>query len=102
MWALGVVLYTMLYGQFPFYDSVPHELFRKIKSAEFIIPGYAQHSLKQKVSWLNLYTLFCTILVSYTLTSRYSKKSSSYSMGHENNCEMFSAVVIQTFFVFHI
>lgn len=38
MWALGVVLYTMLYGQFPFYDSVPHELFRKIKAAEFTIP----------------------------------------------------------------
>ena len=27
MWALGVVLFTMLYGQFPFYDSVPQELF---------------------------------------------------------------------------
>ena len=31
MWALGVVLYTMLYGQFPFYDNVPQELFNKIK-----------------------------------------------------------------------
>lgn len=39
MWALGVVLFTMLYGQFPFYDSVPQELFRKIKAAEFIIPS---------------------------------------------------------------
>ncbi|RWS02349.1 serine/threonine-protein kinase 40-like protein [Dinothrombium tinctorium] len=38
MWALGVVLFTMLYGQFPFYDSVPQELFRKIKSAEYSIP----------------------------------------------------------------
>jgi len=38
MWALGVVLYTMLYGQFPFYDSVPQELFRKIKTAEYVIP----------------------------------------------------------------
>lgn len=37
-WALGVVLFTMLYGQFPFYDSIPQELFRKIKSAEYSIP----------------------------------------------------------------
>ncbi|GFY45560.1 hypothetical protein TNIN_266871 [Trichonephila inaurata madagascariensis] len=39
MWALGVVLFTMLYGQFPFYDSVPQELFRKIKAAEYTIPS---------------------------------------------------------------
>ena len=58
MWALGVVLFTMLYGQFPFYDSVPQELFAsrlslsccpkhvmiwpffptEIKSAEYTIP----------------------------------------------------------------
>ena len=43
MWALGVVLYTMLYGQFPFYDSIPHELFRKIKTAEFLLPKYVMH-----------------------------------------------------------
>jgi serine/threonine-protein kinase 40 len=38
MWALGVLLYTMLYGQFPFYDNTPHELFRKIKAVEYTIP----------------------------------------------------------------
>lgn len=40
LWALGVVIFTMLYGQFPFYDSVPQELFRKIKTATFTIPKY--------------------------------------------------------------
>lgn len=44
MWALGVVLFTMLYGQFPFYDCNPQELFRKIKAAEFSIPADNQVS----------------------------------------------------------
>lgn len=39
MWALGVVLFTMLYGQFPFYDSIPTQLFNKIKSADYTIPN---------------------------------------------------------------
>ena len=37
MWALGVLLYTMLYGQFP-YDDDPEELFKKIKAADYVIP----------------------------------------------------------------
>ena len=28
----------MLYGQFPFYDSIPQELFRKINCANYKIP----------------------------------------------------------------
>lgn len=39
MWSLGVVLYMMLYGKFPFYDQEPSELFRKIKKADFDIPS---------------------------------------------------------------
>ena len=38
MWALGVLLYTMLYGQFPFYGDDPEELFKKIKAADYVIP----------------------------------------------------------------
>ena len=38
MWAMGVLLYTMLYGQFPFYDNNPQELFKKIKTADYTIP----------------------------------------------------------------
>ncbi|XP_063865975.1 uncharacterized protein LOC135103507 isoform X2 [Scylla paramamosain] len=38
MWALGVVLFTMLYGHFPFYDVQPQELFRKIKAAQYTLP----------------------------------------------------------------
>lgn len=40
MWALGVVLFMMLYRQFPFFESTPTALFKKIKSAEYFIPMY--------------------------------------------------------------
>lgn len=39
MWALGVVLFTMLFGQFPFYDSSPPLLFNKIRAADYTIPS---------------------------------------------------------------
>lgn len=38
LWALGVVLFTMIYGQFPFYDSVPSALFAKIKAVDYALP----------------------------------------------------------------
>ncbi|KAK3603549.1 hypothetical protein CHS0354_027973 [Potamilus streckersoni] len=56
MWALGVVLFTMLYGQFPFYDSIPQELFRKIKSAEFRLPPDVRISEKTK-------SIVCKLLI---------------------------------------
>jgi serine/threonine protein kinase len=41
MWALGVVLFTMLYGQFPFYDSVPQELFSSELNAPCMVIIFA-------------------------------------------------------------
>ncbi|XP_041982997.1 serine/threonine-protein kinase 40-like [Aricia agestis] len=38
MWALGVVLYTMLYGQFPFCDTSLAQLFSRIQAANYNIP----------------------------------------------------------------
>ncbi|KAG7309058.1 hypothetical protein JYU34_004938 [Plutella xylostella] len=38
MWALGVVLYTMLYGQFPFCDTSLAQLFSRIQQASYNIP----------------------------------------------------------------
>jgi serine/threonine-protein kinase 40 len=39
IWSLGVILYAMLFGQFPFYDQVPERLFKKVRCGDFIIPS---------------------------------------------------------------
>ena len=54
MWALGVVLFTMLYGQFPFYDSSPTALFNKIKAANYQIPQYEDVLTKDVSMTFNL------------------------------------------------
>ena len=38
MWSLGVMLYTMLLGRYPFHDNEPSALFSKIRSGQFVVP----------------------------------------------------------------
>lgn len=38
MWALGVALFMLFYGTFPFYESTTSALFKKIKAAEYGFP----------------------------------------------------------------
>ncbi|XP_055547426.1 serine/threonine-protein kinase 40-like [Wyeomyia smithii] len=38
VWALGVILYTITYGKFPFLDTTPSALFKKIRQADYVIP----------------------------------------------------------------
>lgn len=39
MWALGVAYFILLYGHFPFFETTPAALFRKIRTAEYLIPS---------------------------------------------------------------
>ena len=38
VWGLGVMLYTMLIGRYPFHDTEPSALFSKIRRGHFSIP----------------------------------------------------------------
>ncbi len=46
MWSLGVMLYTMLFGRYPFHDNEPSALFSKIRSGHFILPDTVSSKAK--------------------------------------------------------
>lgn len=47
VWSLGVVLYTMLLGRYPFQDSDPVSLFRAIRHARYTLPRHMLSPLAQ-------------------------------------------------------
>jgi len=44
VWSLGVIIYTMLIGRYPFHDQDPTALFVKIKNGHFVMPEYISAS----------------------------------------------------------
>lgn len=46
MWSLGVMLYTMLFGRYPFHDNEPSALFSKIRSGNFLLPDTVSSKAK--------------------------------------------------------
>jgi len=48
MWALGVLLFTMLCGQFPYRGSTDEELYGKISRAEYKIPAEVELILSRE------------------------------------------------------
>ena len=44
VWSLGVIIYTMLIGRYPFHDQDPTALFVKIKNGHFVMPEHISAS----------------------------------------------------------
>jgi len=53
IWSLGVILYTILIGRYPFHDSDPISLFRMIRNGRYAIPKRAvSEQAECLVRWL--------------------------------------------------
>lgn len=52
MWGLGVMLYTMLVGRYPFHDSDTSSLFAKIRCGEFKVPEWVSSRARHLITAL--------------------------------------------------
>jgi len=55
MWSLGIILYTLLVGHYPFFDTNPQTLFSKIRSGYYHIPDHVSYLARSLISSLLTY-----------------------------------------------
>jgi tribbles-like protein len=48
VWSLGVLVFVMLYGRYPFYDTTPQRLFHKIRQAQIHLSDEANVSFEAR------------------------------------------------------
>lgn len=55
MWSAGIILFTLLVGHYPFFDTNPQSLFAKIRSGSYHIPEHVSHPARSLISSLLCY-----------------------------------------------
>lgn len=55
LWSLGVILYTLLVGQYPFFDSSTQRLFFKVRSGYYQVPEYVSELARSLIHCLLTY-----------------------------------------------
>ncbi len=55
LWSLGVILYTLLVGNYPFFDSTPQELFSKVRTGYYQVPEHVSYLARSLISSLLTY-----------------------------------------------
>ena len=50
IWALGVLLYAMLCGRFPFAEKVESSLYASIKTGKYELPAHLSENAKEMIS----------------------------------------------------
>ena len=55
LWSLGIILYTLLVGHYPFFDTNPQTLFAKIRSGYYPMPDQVSFLGRSVISSLLAY-----------------------------------------------
>ncbi len=55
LWSLGVILYTLLVGHYPFFDTNPQILFTKIRSGYYHTPDHLSYLARTVIASLLAY-----------------------------------------------
>lgn len=55
LWSLGIILYTLLVGHYPFFDSSPLNLFSKVRSGYYQVPDHVSELARSLISSLLAY-----------------------------------------------
>ena len=55
IWSLGVIMYTLLVGHYPFFDTNPQTLFSKIRSGYYHIPDHVSYLARTLIGSLLAY-----------------------------------------------
>lgn len=55
LWSLGVILYTLLVGHYPFFDSSTQNLFSKVRSGYYQIPEHVSELARSLIGFLLAY-----------------------------------------------
>lgn len=55
LWSLGVILYTLLVGHYPFFDSSTQNLFSKVRSGCYQVPEHVSELARSLISSLLAY-----------------------------------------------
>ena len=67
MWSLGVILYTLLVGHYPFFDTNPQDLFSKIQTGYYYIPEFISPLARSLIASLLCYDPFRRLSAETTL-----------------------------------